>query len=488
MSARKRPTPDDWDVEGNSALEELAQVQSQNNFYDFRRYIRGNTLVTGWWIAETARHLQSFYDRYAAGERPKMLLMAPPQHGKSTMVVDFIAWLSGKNPHTKSMFTSYSDSLGVRANYGLQRIFDDPRFKKTFPDLQLPSPTEIGSRNSTLLDFKGYDGSFRNTTVLGQVTGFGLDLGVIDDPIKGRKEAQSETIRNATWDWLTDDFFTRFSEHAAMLMVMTRWHLDDPSGRFIQRFPGITVLEYPAIATHDELHRKAGEPLFPEFKSKELLDERRQLLSRSSWESLYQQKPIIVGGGMFPVAKFKLHDAMPARSRMRRLCRYWDKAGTEDDGDFTCGTLMALLDDDTLFVCDVKRGQWGAFDRENVIKMTTQLDAKDFKGIPYYVVVEQEPGSGGKESAERSIRMLIGYNVSADKVTGDKITRADPYAAQVQAGNVGIFQGTFARAFIEEHEVFPNGPYKDQVDSAAGAFAKLTLGTRYDISGRWMAS
>jgi predicted phage terminase large subunit-like protein len=482
MSARRA----DWTPADNALVEELAQAEARRNFFAYRRYIRGSTLITGWWIRETAQHLQAFYDRYIAGERPKLLLLAPPQHGKSTMMVDFLSWVSGKNPHTKSMFTSYSDALGVRANYGLQRIYDDARFQATFPELKMPQPNDIGSRNSELLDYLGYEGSFRNTTVLGQCTGFALDFGAVDDPIKGRKEAQSETTREATWNWFTDDFFTRFSEHAALLMIMTRWHLDDPSGRFIDRFPGVQVLEYPAIAVHDETHRKAGEPLFPEFKSKALLEERRQLLTRSSWESLYQQKPIIVGGGMFPVAKFTLQQALPARGQIRRACRYWDKAGTEDDGAFTAGTLMLLLADDTLVVADVRRGQWGAFERENVIKMTTELDAREYEGTPYYVVLEQEPGSGGKESAERSIRMLRGYNASADKVTGDKIIRAEPYAAQVQAGNIAVFHGNFTRAFLDEHEVFPNGPFKDQVDAAAGAFTKLTLGTRYDTSGRWM--
>ena len=79
--------------------------------------------------------------------------------------------------------------------------------------------------------------SFRNTTVNGQVTGKGLDFGFIDDPIKGRKEANSMTVRDATWNWLTDDFFTRFSDHAALLMTLTRWHLDDPAGRFLEQVP-----------------------------------------------------------------------------------------------------------------------------------------------------------------------------------------------------------------------------------------------------------
>jgi hypothetical protein len=87
-------------------------------------------------------------------------------------------------------------------------------------------------------------------SVNGQITGFGLDFGVIDDPIKGRAEASSLANRDKTWNWLTDDFFSRFSDKAGMVMIGTRWHLDDPIGRWIDRFPETTVLNYPAIAEH----------------------------------------------------------------------------------------------------------------------------------------------------------------------------------------------------------------------------------------------
>jgi len=90
-------------------------------------------------------------------------------------------------------------------------------------------------RNSELLEFvDNHPGSFRNTTVNGQITGFSLDLGIIDDPMKGRAEATSLANRDKTWNWLTDDFFSRFSDHAGMVMIGTRWHVDDPIGRWLR--------------------------------------------------------------------------------------------------------------------------------------------------------------------------------------------------------------------------------------------------------------
>ena len=98
----------------------------------------------------------------------------------------------------------------------------------------------------------------------------------MDDPIKGRAEASSKPVRDKTWDWFTDDFFTRFSDSAGLLMIMTRWHLDDPVGRLIERFPGAKILRYPAIAEEDEKNRLKGEALFPEHKSLPFLMERRE--------------------------------------------------------------------------------------------------------------------------------------------------------------------------------------------------------------------
>ena len=469
--------------------EECARAEARAEFYSFRRYMRED-MVVGWWLREICQHLQSFYIRFMNGERPKMVLMAPPQHGKTIIVTDFIAWVAGKNPQLRSLFTSYSDDLGQGVNVQLQRMMDSDKYKAVFgPRLPSFGRAIAGMRNNNLLEFVGstgaYKGSFRNTTVNGQVTGKGLDLGFIDDPIKGRKEANSLTVRDATWNWLTDDFFTRFSDHAALLMTLTRWHLDDPAGRFLVKFPETVVLDYPAIAIQDERHRKVGDALFPEFKSLEFLEERRRGLSQASWVSLYQQNPIIAGGGMFPIEKFGMQQAAPDRTQVGKVVRYWDKAATEMGGAYTAGVKMAKLNDGRFIVLDVRRKQLAALERERMILQTAQLDRQE-NGPNVLTVVEQEPGSGGKDSAEATIRMLAGYKVEADKVTDAKHVRADPYAAQVQAGNVAILTGEWNKSFLDEHETFPNGTYVDVVDAAAGAFAKLTLGSSYRSDMSWV--
>jgi predicted phage terminase large subunit-like protein len=131
----------------------------------------------------------------------------------------------------------------------------------------------------------------------------------------------------------------------------------------------------------------------------------------------------------------------------------------------------------------VVRGQWRALDREEKIKFWAERDRANSRPGAYEVGVEQEPGSGGKESAESTIRNLRGFKVYADKVTGSKEIRAEPFAAQVQGGNVYLVAGSYQNDLLDEMVSFPNGKFKDQVDACSGAFNRLISGPVYNLWG-----
>lgn len=185
----------------------------------------------------------------------------------------------------------------------------------------------------------------------------------------------------------------------------------------------------------------------------------RERLLKSNWKIRAE------AGNVFNRAWFGIVEASPA---IGRRIRYWDKAGTEGAGCRTAGVLMLKTENNMFYVEDCIYGQWSALNREKAIKQTAQLDGEDVE-----VYHEQEPGSGGKESAENTTRQLAGYQVHADKVTGDKVTRALPYAAQCEAGNVKLVFGLWNRQFIDDHHGFPDIALKDIVDAASGAFNKL---------------
>ena len=468
MSARA------YTLDDINLLERRAIDQARISFYAYRQLINP-ALKWGWFHRHLAHRLQWFCEDLTIGQRPILVLTVPPQHGKSTAVIDLVSWAAGRWPQLRTIYGSYSDDLGVRANLQLQRTFDGDRYQSIF-DTRIPTHNAVAIsrqslRNRDQLDYVGHTGGFVNTTVRGPVTGKSLDLGIIDDPHKNREEANSPAIRQRVWDWYTDDFRTRCSEQSGIIVIMTRWHLDDLVGRLLDSVDAdrVEVVSFPALAEEDEEFRKKDEPLFPELKSRDFLLEQRATMTEASWLSLYQQRPVQRGGGMFPVERFSIIDHKPVSSSIEETVRYWDKAGTEGgSGAQTAGVLMHRLTDGRHVVSHVEAGRWSAFEREQHIKKTAELDGR---GVEIWV--EQEPGSGGKESAERSIAMLAGWEVYADRVRGDKETRAEPYAAQVQGGNVCLVRADWNRAFLEQHEGFPAGKLKDQVDAAAGAFAKL---------------
>lgn len=453
----------------------IKQELSRRNFADYVAYIDPK-FIFGWWNTLLCNRLQKFYDDLVAGEKPVLLIQAPPQHGKSHIIVLFISWVAGKNPDLRKIYASFSTRLGVRANMHLQRIYELEKYRAVFPDTQINSSETIEEgrflRNSSVLEYVNKSGSFRNTTTGGSITGESLDLGIIDDPLKGREAANSETIRNKIYDWFLDDFFSRFSESAGFLGIATRWHIDDLFGRLIEQsedmpeLSNIDVFSYPAIAEEDEEHRKKGDALFPELKSRDFLFARKALMTLSSWASLYQQRPFLQGGGLFAIENFKIVQFVP--ELINNPIRYWDKAGTEDGGAYTAGVKMQKTKDGQFIVLDVIRKQMSPMVREKRILQSAIDDGKSCK-----VWIEQEPGSAGKESAESTIRNLAGYTVEADKVTGSKEDRAEPYAAQLEGGNILLLKADWNKDFIGEHELFPSGKYKDQVDAAAGAFNKL---------------
>ena len=167
--------------------------------------------------------------------------------------------------------------------------------------------------------------------------------------------------------------------------------------------------------------------------------------------------------------------------------RYWDKAGTEEKDNpnsaMSAGVKMGYSPmTKGFYVGHCVSGQWKASDRERVIRQTAEIDGT---GVTIYV--EQEPGSGGKESAYNTVvHTLVGFACFADRVKGDKGTRANPFAAQVQAYNVFLVAGEWNEGYLSELHAFePEGSgRKDKVDASSGAFNKLTKGRPIELLGQ----
>lgn len=186
------------------------------------------------------------------------------------------------------------------------------------------------------------------------------------------------------------------------------------------------------------------------------------------WAGQYQQRPVPREGGMFKRAWFaeKIIDAAPA---FTRWVRHWDLAATKGgNGARTAGVKMGRTPDGRFVVGHVAKDRLDGAGVRLLVKATAEVDGR---GVA--ISLPQDPGQAGKVQAADMIALLAGYRASAEPETGDKATRAEPFAAQCAAGNVFLVRGEWNEDYIDELCLFPGGAIKDQVDASSGAFGKL---------------
>jgi len=459
----------------------IHHAKARRCFWTFRTRIN-KKLKVGWWQLEVAAELQQFLKDLVDGKKPILIIQAPPQHGKSVQVIDFLAWAAGKYPHLKQIFASFSKRLGVRANLRLQRIMTSPEYRLIFLDFKLPTRRDKGyTLNMELIEFLGEEGSFRNTTAGGSVTGESLDLGIIDDPIKGREAANSETIRDKTWEWFSDDFFTRFSENAGLLIIGTRWHVDDPIGRLIKNDPdNLRLLKYAAIATEDEKNRKVGEVLFPELKSLEFILARKKLQGTANFESLYQQNPIKEGGSIFKEEWFNWYEEMVKYSR---IVISWDTGFKESELNDPSVALVFGEFPEGYHLLEIVRKRMGYPElRKKAESLALKWSSNKylFTGNVQLLNLIEDKASG--QSLIQDLNKSTKLNIVSINPESDKITRASTCSPQVEAGKVYLKLGApGVDDYVSELTIFPNAPHDDQVDStsqflnwASAGVAKMT--------------
>jgi predicted phage terminase large subunit-like protein len=264
-----------------------------------------------------------------------------------------------------------------------------------------------------------------------------------------------------------------------MVLIMQRLAEDDPTAYLLENGrKNIKHICLPAEVTDDirplELREKYVDGLLdPVRMTKKYLKDFEAQNGSYTYAGQFLQTPTPPDGGMFNTGEFEIVDFIDPAD-IQEVWRAWDKAGTDanrkknPDACYTAGCKMAKLKDGRFAVLDMVRGRWNADVRERKIKKTAIRDGRKTR-----IVIEQEPGSGGKESAQNTIRNLAGFSIVKERPTGDKIFRADPYSVQVNEGNVVLVRGAWNKEYINELKHFPMSRFKDQVDASSMAFAKL---------------
>lgn len=436
------------------------------------------------------QHIAAVLDQVIAGQVQRVMIFAPPQHGKSELVsVRLPALWLGRRPDEPVILCSYGATLAESKSRQVRDIVRSDEYKALFGDLatvEEPVTLRPDSRAVARWQLANHRGSLLAVGVGGPVTGHGARLGIIDDPFENWEQAQSQTMREKVLDWYRGTFRTRIWEGGAIVLIMTRWHEDDLAGRLLRDQPGDwVVLRLPALAETQEdrdyndrrmgldtgqpdpLSRQPGEALAPGRYSAAALASIRRDVGSLVWAAEYQGAPTAAEGTLVKRAWLRIVDHGPAEVLGR--IRYWDKAAsTSKTSKFTAGVRLAYGADGIVYVENVVRGQWTTGERRAVMRQTAQMDGRDT-----LIGIEQEPGSSGLDSVQDDIRLLVGYAVFADRPSGDKDTRLMPFAAQAEAGNVRLLAGEWNQEFIDELTSIPNGRYRDQADATAGALNRL---------------
>jgi len=429
-----------------------------------------------------------------------LLILTPPQHGKSEMVSRmFPSFALGKIPDLRVIEVSYGADLATDSSRKVRDIIRSDRYKAVFGDFS-PSDEPVllssDSRSVSAWDLAApHRGGMIAAGVGGAVPGRAKGLGIADDLIKGHKEAQSQQVRDDAWDFYISALRVRMT---AGVMVMTHWHPDDPAGRIIKNMierpngdqwkilmlPGIIeegmfaenkdeqrekMQDGIYLPLRDPLGRAVGEALCPAMLSKTEMLKIREA-SEFYFSALYQQLPYDKQGQRYKREWFKTVTKLPDGVTIKYIVRYWDKANSTK-GDYTSGVLMAYCSDGYFYILDVKRKQCTSYERDQMMQKTAENDRLEFGKVKTFH--QQDPGSAGKDSAEATNRVLIGFAAFFETVTGDKETRSEPMESAFQGGLIFLLQGAWNKPFIDECIAFSRGQYDDQVDSGASAYSKL---------------
>jgi predicted phage terminase large subunit-like protein len=472
---------------------QLTASLCRESFQDFVREfwdtVVPEPLVWNWHIGVMCDELQTIAERIfiRAPKEYDEVANVPPGTSKSTVAsVMFPAWAWTRMPSFCFIGASYAHPLALDLSRRNRDVVTSELYRACFPDIILRND------QNTKGYFANSKGGYRYAVGSnGSVTGMHGHVIGIDDPLDPNR-AVSEAELYQTNDWIRTTLSTRKKDKrvSVMFLVMQRLHQDDPTALFLARrrvrhvcLPGSTEFEVKPPALKG---RYVDGLLDPARLPRDALDEIRQELGEYGYAGQIGQSPVPAGGGKFKTDRLRWG---PRPAVFKRLVRFWDKAATgvtpgrrkKSRAAYTVGPLLGLDPQDRVWVLDVVRGRWDSAERERVIRRTAFRDGKRV-----VVGIEQEPGSGGKDSAVGTVSRLQGWKVVVLPARGSKELRADEFSVQVNNGNVWLPESFrtesgwagWAKDYVDELRHWPFSTYKDQGDASGGAYTVLVVKRR----------
>lgn len=438
----------------------------------------------GWFHKVLAETLMQFLEDVVAKKSPRLLLTVPPRHGKSMQASQYFpAYGLGKYPWLEFINCSYAQSLQMDFSRKIQEIVRSPDFGMLFDGLRIMRNNESVERWG-LSDKTGRrtGGGVLAAGVGGPITGRGAHILLIDDPVKNREEAESPTVREATKGWYSSTAYTRLAPGGGVLVIQTRWHDDDLSGWLLREMEDAEKefketgewpddsdrwkhLDFPAIATHDEKYRKAGEPLHPERYPIGALRKIRKTLAPRDWAALYQQNPQVEEGAYFAKNMVRYYRSNPPK--YLDIYAAGDLAiSKKEQADYTVFLVAGVDENENVYMLDSYRGRWNA---DEIIDVMFDIHRK---WKPRRFGLEKGHISMTMDAPlQRRIKDAKLYDLHVEPLPpgkADKELRARSIQGLMASGKVFWPEGAlWVDDFLNEMLRFPNGVKDDCVDAAA---------------------
>lgn len=416
--------------------------------YCYPKYIYANHLI----------EIMEALNKVAKGEIEKLVVNMPPRAGKSLTISTFFpSWYLTNYPDNRIIFATYSGgfahSFGKRVK---ENIVNHPEFEvKIDPAMS----------HATEFEILGHLGGYKASGVGSSITGRGCDILIIDDPIKNAEESKSTTMKNKIIDWYESTALTRLEPGGGVVLVQTRWSIDDLTGFLLEKEgEDWTVLNYPAL-------NEKGESFFPQRFSTEQYLKIKKSLSDYWWNALYMNAPVPEGGSFFRPDMIEQYKRLDVR--IVRKCRSWDIATydnlDEKRSNYTVGTLLYLLSNNKVCIDNMVRfrGTVGEVER----RITDIMSNDDPDTVQ---VIEQQPGMAGIALKQHWNQIFRKYPITWVYSNQDKESRALPLANAIETDNFMMRTSNWNKDFIKEMGRF--NPIDDTFDDIVDA---TSLGFNY---------
>ena len=406
------------------------------------------------------------------GKIKRLAIFMPPRHGKSILTSEFFpAWYLGRNPKKFIICSTYGQELADDFGRKVRNQLQDPRYQEIFPDVGLATDSSSMRRFNTS---KG--GVYYAVGAGSAITGRGAHLLLIDDPIKGREDADSEAMRSNLLDWYRSTAYTRLMPGGSVVLIQTRWHEDDLAGWVLKEteHEGWEVIEFPAVLDERAaklLKKKQGEALWEEAYPLSRLEEIKKTLGSREWASLYAQKPSVEEGNVIKRWWWKTW-----KKKTPPQCDYilqsWDTAYTSNKtSDFSACTTWGIFTDDqgqsNAILLGAKRDRWEFPELKNVaVELYNQFN-------PDLVIIEAK--ASGWSLVQEMSRMGIPITPFNPKKQ-DKKARVHSITPIMENGKIWAPDKDWAEDVISQCASFPNSKYDDLVDSTSQALLRLRQG------------